>query len=70
MPLQLAVGNKQNKYRILLLRAGAINVTKNESLSSAAAVKSTACVEQMPRAGADDDKKKHVIQTGASALRC
>jgi ankyrin repeat protein len=57
MPLQLAVGNRHIKCRILLLRAGAIEVTKNESLSSAAAVGRTACVEQLPRAGAENEKK-------------
>jgi ankyrin repeat protein len=57
MPLQLAVKNKHIKCRILLLRAGAIEVRKNESLCSAAAVGSTACVEQLPRAGTDDDVK-------------
>jgi hypothetical protein len=57
MPLQLVVGNRNIKCRILLMRAGAIEVKKNKSLCSAAAVGSTACVEQLPRAGADDDVK-------------
>jgi ankyrin repeat protein len=57
MPLHLAPGNGHIECTDLLLRAGANEVTKNESRCSAAAAWSTACVELLLRAGADKGMK-------------
>jgi ankyrin repeat protein len=55
MPLPLAAENGHVECTDVLRRAGPNEVTKNESLCSAAAAESIACVELLLRPGADKD---------------